>query len=120
MTKRTLVLGGSVKPERYSNKAIRRLLSYGHPVVAIGVRAGMVGDVAIETGRPEFSAIHTVTLYLNPLNQEPYYDYIIGLNPKRVIFNPGTENMTFSKLINEAGIETVEHCTLVMLDAGIF
>ncbi len=120
MTKKTLVLGGSLKPERYSNKAIRLLSANRHPVVSIGLKPGRVGEVVIETGLPDFKDIHTITMYLNPLNQQPYYQYVINLHPKRVIFNPGTENTEFAKKCKAAGIEVVEHCTLVMLDSGIF
>jgi hypothetical protein len=120
MTKKTLVLGGSLKPERYSNKAIRRLVAYKHSVVSIGLKSGLVGEVLIETGMPSFKDIHTVTMYLNPQNQQPYWDYIIGLSPKRIVFNPGTENPAFAQICTDAGIEVIEHCTLVMLDAGIY
>jgi uncharacterized protein len=119
-TKKTLVVGGSVKPERYSNKAILKLRRYGHPVVTIGLREGEVGGVKIQTGFPQLSGIHTVTLYVGPRNQPQYYDYLIGLKPKRIIFNPGTENSEFENLASEKGIETINHCTLIMLDEGLF
>ena len=119
-TKKTLVVGGSVKPERYSNKAIRKLLRFGHPVVTIGLREGEVEGVKIQTGFPQLSDIHTVTLYVGPQNQPQYYDYLIGLKPKRIIFNPGTENSDFENLAHENGIETIIHCTLIMLDQGLF
>ncbi len=118
MTKKTLVLGGSLKPDRYANKAIRRLVRYDHPVVSIGLRSGEVAGVNIETGMPVYTDIDTVTVYLNPFNQEPYFDYIISLKPRRIIFNPGTENDYFAQRCKEEGIEVVEHCTLIMLDAG--
>ncbi len=118
MTKKTLVLGGSLNPDRYANKAIHRLVKYGHPVVSIGLRAGEVAGVTIETGKPDYSGIDTVTIYLNPFNQEPFFEYILELKPRRVIFNPGTENNYFARQCREAGIEVVEHCTLIMLDAG--
>lgn len=118
--KKTLVIGGSVKPERFSNKAINKLRSYGHPVVSVGLRNGLVGDVAIETGRPDFEDIHTVTMYVGPKNQPGFYDYLIGLKPKRIIFNPGTENDVFEEMAAKNNIETISHCTLVMLDEGLF
>lgn len=118
--KKTLVIGGSIKPERYSNRAIRKLLKYGFPVVSIGLREGEVDKVKIETGRPEFKDIHTVTLYIGKAHQPEYYDYLLGMNPKRIIFNPGTENRDFRKLAEKQGIETVEFCTLIMLGDGTF
>ena len=119
-TKKTLVIGASLKPERYSNMAIRKLRRYEHPVVAIGLREGIVEDVQIIKDRPQLADIHTVTLYLNPKRQDEYIDYILSLKPKRIIFNPGTENDKFIELAEKQGIEVVENCTLVMLGSGIF
>lgn len=118
--KKTLVIGGSTKPERFSNKAIRKLLEYGFRVVSIGLREGEVEGVKIETGRPEFESVHTVTLYVGKAKQPDYYDYLIGLKPKRIIFNPGTENDEFRALAEKNGIETIEFCTLIMLSDGSF
>ena len=119
-TKKTLVIGASLKPERYSNMAIRKLRRYGHTVVAIGLREGIVEDVQIIKDRPQLADIHTVTLYLSPKRQDEYIDYILTLKPKRIIFNPGTENDKFIELAEKQGIEVVENCTLVMLGSGIF
>ena len=116
--KKTLVLGASENPSRYSNMAINRLLSYGHPVVAIGKRTGKVAGVEIIKDTPAMNDIDTITLYLNPTNQEPYYDYILSLKPKRVIFNPGTENDELEEKLEANGIEPVMACTLVMLGSG--
>lgn len=113
--KKTLVIGASTKPERYSNRAIKMLEEYGHDVVALAKRKGNVNGVDIITGFPENEEIHTVTMYLREERQPEYYDDIIRLNPKRVIFNPGTENTEFENMLQAAGIETVEGCTLVML-----
>lgn len=118
MSKKTLVLGASENPARYSNKAILSLRRKGHEVVAIGRRAGQVMDVPIGTEQPPLQDIDTVTLYLNPTNQQPYIDYILSLKPKRIIFNPGTENIQLEALAEEAGIEPVEACTLVLLSIG--
>lgn len=118
--KKTLVLGGSTNPGRYSNRAIRKLRSYGHPVVSIGNREGTVEDVFIETGTPEFEGIHTVTIYLGTGNQKQYHDYIIGLKPRRIIFNPGTENSELAALAGKENIEVVEYCTLILLDTNTF
>ncbi len=115
MKKKTLVIGASLKTDRYSNIAINRLRSYDHPVVAIGLRVGEVAGVAISVEKEDFKDIDTVTLYLNPSRQEEYYVYIISLKPKRVIFNPGTENPDFYKLLNENNIESEVACTLVLL-----
>jgi predicted CoA-binding protein len=118
--KRTLVIGGSTKPERYSNRAIRKLRSYGHPVVSIGNREGTVVDVAIAKGTPEFKDIHTVTIYLSAKNQQQYHDYIIELKPQRIIFNPGAENSELAALADDHNIEVVEYCTLILLDTNTF
>lgn len=118
--KKTLVLGASTNPSRYSYLAIKKLQAHGHPVVAVGRRKGEVGGVSIETEPLEASGVDTVTLYLNPGNQEPYYDYIFGLNPKRIIFNPGTENEDLMQQAQSKGIEPIEGCTLVMLSTGMY
>ena len=115
MKKKTLVIGASLKPERYSNMAIRRLRQYDHEVVAIGLREGEVAGVSITSEAVPFSHIDTVTLYLNASRQAPYYTYIISLNPKRVIFNPGTENPEFYQLLKQNNIEVAVACTLVLL-----
>ena len=118
--KKTLVIGASIKLSRYSNMAIRLLRQNGHPVVAIGLREGQVEDVPIFTHRPIINNIDTVTLYLNSVSQEAFYDYVLSLNPRRIIFNPGTENRTFKKIALERDIEVVENCTLVMLNRNLF
>ena len=117
-TKKTLVLGASQKPERYSNMAILNLLAKGHPVLAIGNKAGSVKNVSIETEMIETQDIDTVTLYLSAENQKPYYDYILGLAPKRIIFNPGAENEELETIAEKNGIATMEACTLVLLNTG--
>lgn len=90
------------------------------PVVAIGLKPGEVDGVKIQTGFPKIEAIDTITLYLNPQRQKQYYEYILSLKPRRVVFNPGTENPEFEKKLKDAGIETVEACTLVMLSTGSY
>jgi predicted CoA-binding protein len=115
MKKKTLVLGASDNPSRYSFLAINRLVSSGHPVVAVGLKEGEVAGVKIERGTPDFTDVDTITLYLNPRNQEQYYDYILSLNPKRVIFNPGTENPELYRLLRERAIEPEVACTLILL-----
>lgn len=113
--KKTLVIGASLNPARYSNLAINRLVTYKHPVVAIGLKEGEVAGVQISTEKKDFKDIDTVTLYLNPQRQKSYYDYIISLKPKRVIFNPGTENPEFFRILRENSIEVEVACTLVLL-----
>ncbi|KQC34400.1 MULTISPECIES: CoA-binding protein [Nonlabens] len=115
MSKKTLVLGASLKEQRYSNVAIYRLRKFNNDTVAIGLRSGIVDDVKIHTELVPFTDIDTVTLYLNPQRQVPYYDYILSLKPSRVIFNPGTENPEFYQMLENNDIEVEVACTLVML-----
>jgi len=116
--KKTLVLGASDNPSRYSYLAVQRLRALGYPVVAVGRRPGKVGDVNIQTEAAKESDIDTVTLYLNPAHQKEYYPYILSLHPKRIIFNPGAENEELAELASTAGISTKEACTLVMLSTN--
>ncbi|HQQ94495.1 MAG TPA: CoA-binding protein [Bacteroidia bacterium] len=118
MTKTTLVLGASDKPSRYSFLAARNLKKHGHNIILLGIRAGQVEDETIRTDRPVLADVDTVTLYINPTHQKDWYDYILNLNPRRIIFNPGTENPEFVRLAKEKGIDCVEACTLVMLSIG--
>ena len=117
-SKKTVVLGASENPSRYSYLAVEKLRRYQHPVVAIGRKEGKVGDVNIITAHPSEKDVDTVTLYLNPQLQQQYYDYILSLHPKRIIFNPGTENEELETLAKANGIEPVEACTLVLLGTG--
>ncbi len=115
-SKKTLVIGASENPSRYSYRAINRLRNSGHEVVAIGRRVGQVNDVTIQTGLPDLEAIDTVTMYVNPkIQQEEYESYILSLKPERIIFNPGTENPAFIQQAKKEGILTEVACTLVML-----
>lgn len=116
--KKTLVLGASTNPSRYSYLAIKRLSAHNHPVVAVGLREGQVGNVDIKTGQPNEEEVDTITLYLNPTNQKPYYGYILSLKPKRIIFNPGTENYELEEMAKKNNIKPMEACTLVMLSTG--
>ncbi|MEH6658395.1 CoA-binding protein [Leeuwenhoekiella marinoflava] len=118
--KKTLVLGASLKPIRYSYMAINRLVQKEQPVVAIGLREGTVAGVAIQTGKPDIEDLDTVTLYLNAQRQEEYYEYLLGLKPRRVIFNPGTENPEFYKILDTAGIAVESACTLVLLSTNSY
>lgn len=116
--KKTLVLGASDNPSRYSYLALHRLRKLGHAVVAIGKKTGMVGDVPIENEKKEWDNVHTVTLYLNPTHQKQYYDYIVSLKPKRIIFNPGAENDDLFAIAKKNGISPIEACTLVLLSTN--
>lgn len=116
--KKTLVLGASDDPSRYSYLAINRLRENGHPVEGIGRHAVTVADVAIHTDKPAFTGIDTVTVYLSPANQRDYYDYIVSLHPKRIIFNPGAENEELAELARRHQIYPQEACTLVLLSTG--
>ena len=116
--KKTLVIGASPNPARYSNMAVKKLAAYNHPVIALGKRTGAIGSTVIETQKKDFENIDTVTLYLNPMNQKEYYDYILSLHPKRIIFNPGAENDELADMAQQNNIKTAEACTLVLLSTG--
>jgi len=117
---KTLVIGASENPERYAYKAIHQLVKAGHEVKAIGLKKGNVAGIEIETGQPKFEAIDTITLYVGPNNQPVFYEYIIQLNPRRVIFNPGTENPELFNLLRSKNIEVEIACTLVLLATNSF
>lgn len=116
--KKTVVLGASNNPTRYAYRAVEALLSRGIEPVPIGIKKGDVEGIDILNGQPDVVDVHTVTLYLNPERQKPYYDYIMKLKPKRIIFNPGTVNPELMNMAREAGIEVEVGCTLVMLSIG--
>jgi predicted CoA-binding protein len=113
--KKTLVLGASTKPDRYAFKAVEMLVNKGHSVIAIGQNAGEVAGISIKTKNIPLKNIDTVTLYLNPIRQKDYYNYIVSTQPKRVIFNPGTENPEFYQLLKLNNIKVEVACTLVLL-----
>ncbi len=116
----TLVLGASANPQRYAFLAVKSLLGHGHRVLALGRKPGSIDGVQIETGFPELKEVDTVSVYMNAENQKIYYDYLLRLRPRRIIFNPGAENPEFSRQCQDAGIEPVEACTLVLLSIGAF
>ena len=118
MNKKTIVLGASSNPDRYSYLAVNRLVAHGHDVVAVGRRNGKISTTEIITDHPYVEDVDTITLYLNAQNQKQYYDYIISLNPKRIIFNPGAENDELAKLAKQNNIQPMEACTLVLLSTG--
>jgi len=118
ITKKTLVIGASLNPVRYSNKAICKLTEKEQPVVAIGLREGTVAGINITKEKEQFQGVNTVTLYLNPKRQVDYYDYIVSLKPNRVIFNPGTENPEFYRILDKNDISYEAACTLVLLSTN--
>jgi predicted CoA-binding protein len=113
--KKTLVLGASTKPDRYAYKAVEMLVNNGHSVIAIGQNTGEVAGISIKTKNIPLKNVNTVTLYLNPIRQKDYYNYIVSTQPKRVIFNPGTENPEFYQLLKLNNIKVEVACTLVLL-----
>jgi predicted CoA-binding protein len=116
--KKTLVIGASENPERYSYLAVQKLKKQGHPVIALGRKSGKIGETSIVTEFPTEQNVDTVTLYVNPELQKQYFNDILLLHPKRLIFNPGTENDEFFTMAKANGIEPLEACTLVLLNTG--
>ena len=120
MIKKTLVVGASLNPERFSYMAVRKLKFNHIPVVAVGLREGEIFGVKVDKPFSKFENIHTVTLYIGPKLLKQYHDYILGLQPARVIFNPGTEDPEFERRLGDCGIEVVEGCTLIMISSNQF
>lgn len=118
MKNKTLVIGASLKQERYSYLAVNKLVSHGFEVVALGLKTGVVAGITIDTELKLYENVHTVTLYINPSVQKMYYDYILDLKPQRVIFNPGTENPELYKILEENNILYEVACTLVLLSTN--
>ncbi len=116
--KKTVVIGASDNPERYSFKAVMALQKHNHEVIPVGIQDGEINGLKIINGKVDIFNVDTISLYVGPKNQPFWYEYIVGLLPKRVIFNPGTENPDFEKLLQQNNIETIEACTLVMLSIG--
>lgn len=116
--KKTLVLGASPNSIRFSYKATVSLQRHNVPVVPVGIRKGEIGGEEILIDRPLFDDIHTVTMYIGPARQKDYYSYILSLHPKRIIFNPGTENPELMEMAKKESIDVQEDCTLIMLNAG--
>lgn len=118
--RRTLIIGASTNPDRYSNMAIRSLRMKKIEVVALAKRPGLVDDVRFETNTLDISDIHTVSLYVGPVRQTEYYEFLIQLKPERVLFNPGTENSELENLLEKNGIYSTRACTLVLLSTNQF
>ena len=117
---KTLVLGASPNHSRYSYKCVKSLRKNNHEVVAVGLRKGTIVDVKIQTGKPEIDDVHTIILYIGAKGQIDYYDYMLGLKPQRIIFNPGTYNRDFQEMAKENDIDTVVDCSLLMLTSGTY
>ena len=117
---KTLIMGGSTNPERYAYKAAKSLMAHGHKIEIVGQKEGAIAGIKINTDYPDFEEIDTVTLYIGPKNQPDLYDYILKQKPRRIIFNPGTENPEFEKLAISKGVEVEQACTLVLLATGQF
>jgi predicted CoA-binding protein len=115
-----LVLGAVEKPERYSCKAVKSLARNGYNVVAVGFKPGFIKDIEILTGTPVVEDVDTVLLYMGEHKQKEYYDYILRLNPRRVIFNPGAENRELQDMLEKKGIEAVRDCALIMINTNSF
>ncbi|MCK5537327.1 MAG: CoA-binding protein [Bacteroidales bacterium] len=118
--KPTIVLGASPNPSRYSYKAVKLLSSYGHRTIPLGIRKGEINGLEILTDWNINEEVHTITMYIRADSQVQYYDFIFSLNPKRIIFNPGTENDELAILANEKNIKVIKNCTLVMLNQAIY
>ena len=120
--KKTVVIGASPDPSRFSNKATRRLASLGYEVVLIGKKEGYLDGHPILKiqDEPDIKDVHTVTMYINSRNQYDWYEYILGLSPNRIIFNPGSENIELSDMARNKGIEVEFACSLIMLNTGIY
>ncbi|TZF82298.1 CoA-binding protein [Pedobacter sp. BS3] len=118
MNKKTLIIGATPNTGRYAYLAANKLVAYGHDIVNVGIKQGVVAGIPIEKPETIHTDIDTITLYIGPHSQPPLYDYILQTKPKRIIFNPGTENPELEKLARINGIEPVEACTLVLLSTG--
>ena len=120
--KKTLVFGASPNPARIAHQAALKLKERGHPLILLGLSEGFIGGVPIEDPikRPSFPDIHTITVYVNPDDQKAWEDYLLSLNPKRIIFNPGAENASLQSKAKNRGVETHYACTLVLLSTGAY
>jgi predicted CoA-binding protein len=118
MHRKTLLIGASPNKNRFSYKAVELMSQYGIEVIPIGVRAGKIAGNNIIMGFPVIKSIHTITLYISQQHQKLYYDYIISLKPKRIIFNPGSENPEFELILEREKIKFSYSCTLLMIVKG--
>jgi predicted CoA-binding protein len=116
--KKTVLIGASTNKERYAYKATLSLQKHKYEVIPIGIHIGEINGIKINTDKTYVTDVDTVTMYVNPNNQPSWYDYVLSLKPKRVIFNPGAENIEFEKKLEENNIEVIQACTLVLLATG--
>lgn len=113
---KTVVLGAAENPDRYSCKAVKALLRNDYEVVPVGFRAGLIKDIEILTGKPHVEDVDTILIYMGARKQTDFYEYILNLKPRRVVFNPGAENPELQDILKEKGIEVVKDCALIMIN----
>jgi predicted CoA-binding protein len=118
--KKTLIIGATNNPGRYAYKAANRLVEAGHEIVPFGIKKGEVAGIEMINDWQQFEGVDTVTMYVGAPRQDEYIDKIISINPKRVIFNPGTENPIFEEKLKAANIEAEIACTLVLLSMNSY
>lgn len=120
MSKKTVIIGATTNPGRYAYLAAEMLTEYKHEIVPVGIKSGVVlgKEILPIQSQPHIEGVDTITLYIGPQHQPEHYEYLLSLKPKRVIFNPGTENAEFEKMVEEAGAEAWQACTLVLLRSG--
>lgn len=116
--KNTLIIGATPDSSRYAYKAANMLTRFGHSIINIGIKKGQVAGVEIEKPGAVYNGVDTITLYIGPALQPQYYEYVLNTKPKRVIFNPGTENPEFELLLQQNEIHAIQACTLVLLSTG--
>ncbi|MCF8380258.1 MAG: CoA-binding protein [Bacteroidales bacterium] len=116
--KKTLVIGASTNPLRFSNKMVKSLIKHGFEAIPLGLKTGEIAGIEILTGKPKIENLHTISLYIGPARQIEYYDYFLSLNPKRIIFNPGTYNYELIEMAENNNIECEVSCALIMLSNG--
>ncbi|HOO21793.1 MAG TPA: CoA-binding protein [Kiritimatiellia bacterium] len=115
------ILGASNKPERYSNQAVRLLAEKGHAVFPVHPALAEIDGHRVFKSLADIpEPVDTVTMYVSPAHSTGMAGAILASNPRRVLFNPGTENPELEEKLAAAGIETVRACTLVMLRTGQF
>ena len=115
------ILGASPQPDRYAFKAFELLQEYGHRPIPINPAFDeILGEKCYPTMSDAPKPIDTITLYLGEARSNPLIDEIVNAKPRRIIMNPGAENSALAAKAEDAGIEVVEGCTLVMLRTGQF